>query len=102
MIRRIPFGTTAEGRDIPAYAVGYDNSGPDASWVKMAQNRPSMLITGGHHAREVSSTSMCVYTVLDLLYMHVQRTSQNTHLLSSTMLFVVPSVNWDGYNYISD
>jgi murein tripeptide amidase MpaA len=22
--------------------------------------------------------------------------------LSSTMLFVVPSVNWDGYNYISD
>lgn len=68
----------------------------------MAQNRPSMLITGGHHAREVSSTSMCVYTVLDLLYKHVQSTPQNSYLLTNTMLFVVPSVNWDGYNYISD
>lgn len=82
--------------------MGYDMSGPNASWEKMARNRPSMLITGGHHAREVSSVSMCVYTVLDLLYKHVTRSSQDSYLLTNTMLFIVPSVNWDGYTYISD
>jgi hypothetical protein len=56
-----------------------------------------MLINGAHHAREMTSVSMCVYTVMQLLFDYVQNNEESIYLLKTTAIFVIPIVNYDGY-----
>ena len=54
-IRPISIGKTSEGRTIPAYMLALYQR--DSTWEQIASERPAMLITGLHHAREMTSFS---------------------------------------------
>lgn len=99
-IRQIDIGKTYEGKSIPAYMIALYQE-PD-TWYDISKDRPAMLLNGAHHAREMSSMSMCVYTMMSLLSDYAKRDLSTMHLLKSTAIFVVPVVNFDGYVYISD
>lgn len=60
-----------------------------------------MLIDGLHHAREMSSMSMCVYSTMNLLFDYARRDPQTINLLKNVAVFVVPAINYDGYHEIS-
>jgi murein tripeptide amidase MpaA len=64
--------------------------------------KPKLLITGAHHAREQSTVSMCVYTVLRLLYQYVQNDPETLYILNNAAIVVIPVVNVDGFQQISD
>ena len=99
-IRQIEIGKTYDGRSIPAYMIALYQE--DDTWHEISKTRPAILINGAHHAREISSMSMCVYTMMSLLSDYSRRDSSTMHLLKSTAVFVVPIVNFDGYVYVSD
>lgn len=60
------------------------------------------MLTGAHHARELSSISMGLYLMLELLYNAHWNQTQAWTILNSTVLYFVPVVNVDGVRYISD
>jgi len=98
-LRKISIGQTFEGRDIPAYLLALYQK--DDTWESIARHRPAMLIDGLHHAREMSSMSMCVYSTMSFLFDYAKRDSSTINLLKNTAIFIVPAVNYDGYNAIS-
>lgn len=61
-----------------------------------------MLITGAHHARELTTISMGVSTIMGLLYGVVHKDAETMYLLKNTAVLFVPIVNWDGFVAISD
>ncbi len=63
--------------------------------------KPAILITGAHRARDLSTVSMSVYTVVRTLYGYVKNDSNITYLLNNTAMVVIPAINVDGYNFIS-
>lgn len=85
---------------MPAYLLALYQTEDTRQEIK--KSRPAMLIDGAHHAREMSSMSMCVYTVMNMLFDYAQRDVATIHLLKNTAIFVVPVVNYDGYIAISD
>lgn len=95
----MPVGETTLSEQIPGYVLGL-NLGSDP--ISAAQQRPSMLITGDHHARELTTISMGVYTIMRLLYDVVHQDADTMYLLQNTAVLIVPVVNWDGYVKISD
>jgi len=60
-----------------------------------------MLIDGAHHGRELTTVSMCVYTVMQLLFDYAQNDEKTLYLLKNTVIFVIPAINYDGYSAIS-
>jgi murein tripeptide amidase MpaA len=63
---------------------------------------PAILIDGGHHARELSSIAMTVYTVLNLVHDYVREHAETLKVLRSTSIIVIPVVNVDGWQAIAD
>jgi murein tripeptide amidase MpaA len=61
-----------------------------------------VLVTGGHHARELTSYTMNLYMMLKTAYGYYNRDKETMEMLNSTVLFFVPIVNVDGFKYISD
>jgi murein tripeptide amidase MpaA len=96
-VRKFSIGKSSQNRDINAYLIGIGLESKDVTMTK-----PGVLMIGAHHAREASSVSMCVYTVLRLLYGYVKGHDDATYLLSNTALVVVPVLNIDGYKSIAD
>ena len=80
LVQKIPIGKTYEGREIPGYLIG------------SSQSDSIVLINGGHHARELTSIAMAVYTTLKLVH-------SNENQLA---VIVIPVVNMDGFVRISD
>jgi murein tripeptide amidase MpaA len=74
----------------------------DKTWEDISNHRPAMLIDGAHHARELTSMSMCVYTVMQLLFSYAQGDNDSIVLLKNSAIFVIPVVNYDGYYAISE
>lgn len=60
-----------------------------------------MLIDGLHHAREVSTMSMCVYSTMNFLFDYAQRDKATINLLKNTAIFIVPALNYDGLHAVS-
>lgn len=66
-----------------------------------ADERPSILIDGAHHARELTSVSMVMYTMLRLLHGYLNDDQQTKTLLATSGLYFVPIINVDSYTLIS-
>ena len=99
-LHQITIGTTALNNPIYGYVLGLNLNSSDP--VADAKARPSMLITGGHHARELTTNTMSVYTIMRLLFEFVQYDLQTIYLLQNTAIVVVPVLNYDGFEAISD
>ena len=63
-----------------------------------------MLINAAHHARELTTISMTMYTMLRILhgYVHENNNGFIRTLLAEKALFFVPAVNYDGVALISE
>ena len=59
------------------------------------------MIDGAHHARELTSISMSVYTMMRLLFGVVHNDYETVSILHQTSIFILPIVNYDGFNEIS-
>ena len=51
------------------------------NWSTIALSKPAIFINGGHHARELSTTSMNVYTILKVLFNYVQNDTNTLNLM---------------------
>lgn len=73
----------------------------DAQEPSTGENRPAVLLTGAHHARELISMQMAVYQVLKLLHgAFVEQDQGMRNLLAQNKYYVVPCVNPDGVNLV--
>jgi len=64
-------------------------------------NKPAIMLTGAHHAREMISIQMPLYSVLKLLHGGiVHGDPKYVDMLSANKYYVVPIVNVDGVAYI--
>ena len=85
-----------------------DEFTPTQSFESKILERPGFLVTGAHHAREPTTISMSVYLMLKFLWAWVkteESEEENLYehmLLKSAVVFFVPTVNIDGFKYISD
>lgn len=64
--------------------------------------RKAILLTGAHHARELVSTQMPLYSLLDLLHGLVHEDHEKLILLQRNKFFFIPMVNTDGVYKIFD
>lgn len=76
VIKRFTVGFSYQGKRMYGYLVGLDLDTKEATMAK-----PAILIDGAHHARELSSMEMSVYTVLRLLYGYVKEEPNVLYLL---------------------
>lgn len=89
-------GTSYQGRPITMAVVE-----PQNKTLFSNDNRKSVLLTGAHHARELSSISMTLYYLLRTVYGYFSKDPEAWALLNSTTLLIIPVVNVDGFVYIS-
>jgi len=82
------FGKTYEGRDIPLIRLQKGN--------KPTTDRPAMLLTGAHHAREAVSIQMPFYIIFKFLHGALHNDQYYLDLLENVTLYVVPMLNVDG------
>lgn len=66
-----------------------------------ADKRPSILIDAAHHARELTSVSMVMYTMLRMLHGYLNDDQEIKSILATSGVFFVPIVNLDSYSRIS-
>lgn len=59
-----------------------------------------MLLNGAHHSRELTSISMTIYFTLHILFDYVKDYQPTIRLLEESAFFVIPVVNWDGFEEI--
>jgi murein tripeptide amidase MpaA len=62
-----------------------------------SSNVTSILVTGAHHARELTSISMNMYLALRLIYDYVKKDSYAVRLLENHIIYFIPVVNIDGF-----
>lgn len=79
---------TLEGRDILYVRV---SNNPE-----FKQNKPEVLYTALHHAREPNSLSQMIFYLWHLLE-NYDRDSEVTNIINNTELYFIPCVNPDGY-----
>ena len=90
-------GLSAEGRDIPALRVGARVEFPPGH---EHDTRPTLLITGGSHAREWISTSTVAYIAHGLVTAYDDPHYRDvTKLLNHFDVVFLPVLNPDGYEY---
>jgi extracellular matrix protein 14 len=90
-------GLSAEGRDIPALRVGARVEFPPGH---EHDSRPTLLITGGSHAREWISVSSAAYIAYNLVTAYDDpRFADVTKLLNHFDVVFLPVLNPDGYEY---
>jgi murein tripeptide amidase MpaA len=79
----------------------------DMQLITVTSNQNSnsaMMVTGAHHSRELSSIQLPLLGILNILHRYVQNKpgDQVFELLKNHKLYVVPVVNIDGFNLISE
>ena len=62
--------------------------------------KKAILLTGAHHSRELVSTQMPLYAILDLLHGYVNGNPEKMALLARSQYFFIPMVNTDGCHEI--
>lgn len=85
----LEIGRSHQGRPIRAVRVAKARPGENLA------DRPAMYVDGQHHARELISNQVALYTLWYLVHFY-GRDPLVTHLLDSRVLYLVPSVNPDG------
>ena len=66
-----------------------------------ADSRPSILIDAAHHARELTSVSQVMYTMLRFLHCYMNNDPETKTVLGTSAIYFVPMVNLDGYARIT-
>ncbi len=90
-------GLSAEGRDIPALRIGARVEQPPEH---EHDKRPTLLITGGSHAREWISVSTAAYIAYTLITAYGDpRFRDVTKVLDHFDVTILPVLNPDGYEY---
>ncbi|CDW72010.1 zinc carboxypeptidase family [Stylonychia lemnae] len=84
-------GKTHENRPIQMIEITLKNS---------SQN--SMLITGAHHSRELSSIQLPLLTALQLCHGYYHKDQETINFLQNHKMLLIPIINVDGFNYISE
>ena len=59
-----------------------------------------MLLTGAHHARELTTISQTVLQMLEILYKYEKGDAQTLKLVSESVLIFIPILNIDGVTQI--
>ena len=62
---------------------------------------PFARLDAAHHARELTSVSQVMYTLIRVLHGYLNNDEQVRNLLSSGAIYWLPVVNYDGYAKIS-
>jgi len=70
--------------------------------MELLQEKPAMLLTGAHHAREVMSVQLPLYAILRMLHGYVHQDPHYVDLLTQNKYYVIPVVNVDGLAYIEE
>lgn len=102
VIRSVDVGKTYMNRTIHGFVLGLNLTGNGTDWEQQALARPAILLNGAHHARELTSISMCSYTMLRLLFDYVHNDEQVMQLLQDSALFFIPVVNVDGFEAMAN
>ncbi|EGR32984.1 zinc carboxypeptidase family protein, putative, partial [Ichthyophthirius multifiliis] len=63
-------------------------------------NQQGVFVNSLHHAREVMSLSMQLYTYAHILYQYFQGDQKTIEFLENNVIWFVPAVNVDGYEYL--
>lgn len=63
---------------------------------KPTSERPAMLFTGAHHAREAVSIQMPFYIIFKFLHGVIHNDQYYIDLLENVTLYIVPILNVDG------
>lgn len=64
-------------------------------------NRPAILLTGAHHARELITLQMTLYQILKLIHAgFITQQPKYRNLLAQNKYYVIPVVNPDGVAFI--
>jgi hypothetical protein len=69
---------------------------------ELTEEKPAILITGAHHAREVMSVQLPMYAILRMLHGYVHNDPYYTNLLAQNKYYVVPVVNVDGLAFVEE
>lgn len=89
LVESYEIGATWQGRPVRAMRVANEKAGD------RIHDRPAMYLDGQHHARELISNQVALYTLWWLVH-HYGKDPLATHLLDTRVLYVNPSVNPDG------
>jgi len=66
------------------------------------KSRKSILLDGVHHARELTTISQVLYTMLELLHAYENGQTEAIELLKNSAVIFIPMVNPDGVALIDD
>ena len=66
------------------------------NWEAELKTRPSIFINAVHHARELTTISQCVYTMMSLLHKYEHGQNEYVKLLKHSAIVFMPMVNPDG------
>ena len=91
-------GKTGENRDI--WMMKLDST--KLRTTNQDHDPKAILLTGAHHARELVSVQMPLYSVLDLCHGYLHGDHEKTQLLLENKYFVIPMLNTDGSYTIYD
>jgi carboxypeptidase T len=93
IVTKSDLGLTYLNNPIPMLTITNPNS---------TEPKQSLLFTGAHHARELSSISMGMYLLLQTMYNAYHNNTETWALLNATEIHFVPIVNLDGFKYIDE
>ena len=90
MITLSSVGKSLENREIPLLTVA-------APGDVAVDERPAILFTGAHHAREAITPQMTMYALLRLIHSALHGDHSTAKLLRLQTLYIIPVVNIDGW-----
>mgnify|MGYP000625100923 CR=1 FL=1 len=93
-VKIIDFGTTPQGRKQKAVIVSKDKAFTPALAKK--SNKAIVLIQNGIHSGEIEGKDACMLLLREILV-----TKEKSHLLDNLILLIIPVLNIDGHERIS-
>eukprot|EP00347_Sterkiella_histriomuscorum_P015559 403356572 len=96
----VNIGQTYQGQDMNVFVLSKQSKSGDDKISHVAKR--GVFVNGAHHARELTAVQMNFYILLKLIYNYELGDSFTHKLLEDCEIYILPIVNLDGYQYISD
>lgn len=93
-VKIIDFGTTPQGRKLKTVIVSKDKAFTPA--LARKSNKAIVIIQNGIHSGEIEGKDACMLLLRDILV-----TKEKSHLLDNLILLIIPVINIDGHERIS-
>ena len=90
---------------VSVQTLGKSYQGRDIKMIQITSNQnsnSSLLITGAHHSRELSSIQLPLLTALKLCHGYFYNDLETIESLKMQKVLIIPIINVDGFNYISE